>query len=98
MSNESSSNQKGESPNDQQTISQFVINTLFYTGMVSIAVIFAITPSYIFMFLWNRWLAKWVGSQPVADVTQVYSLLFCITVVVSIINALSNSHSKGKTQ
>ena len=65
-------NDKSNDENEEPTeVWEIIVNVLFTVGLMSVAIIFALAPAYIFMFLWNRWLAKFLGSQPVTDITQV---------------------------
>jgi hypothetical protein len=64
--------------------------TLFAMGC---GVIISAIPAYGFLFLWNKWLAKFVGAEPLTSVWNVFGFMACVIVAINIISVLVEPES-----
>ena len=71
------------------TFMQSMVQSSVMVFAMGCGVIMSMVPAYGLLFMWNNWLAKWVGAQPLTSVWNVFGFMACVIVAINIISVLS---------
>lgn len=80
-------------PSAAMLFAQSILASAGMTFAMCCAVIISMIPAYGLLFLWNMWLSKWVGAEPLRSVWNVFGFMACVIVAINIISVLASNDS-----